>query len=236
MKAIKRQFSVLWDSLMYEIVLIIGSGLIGAVLFQIIMRTDKSITSYVSLGTLIGCMIAVIYTFIMSAGMPIYFNLEVSMGCTRKEFFLTYFAVCVMENIFALIFLAILCRIENTIYARVYPALSGKINLLPYLFKFGIPAAIGLVIVGGLCGTLVMRFGKKAFWIIWGLWMVGGIAIPQIHEAQTEAPNSVFGIIGNKAMGMFRGIPGNIWIFAAVIFCLVSFAVNFYLIRKQQVA
>lgn len=236
MKAIKRQFLILWDSLMFEIVLMIGSSLIGAVLFQIIVRADKSVTSYFALGTFIGCMMLIIYAFVMAAGVAVYFNTEVSMGCTRKEFFMSYFAVCVIGNIFAVILLVLICRAETTIYDRIYPALGREIDLLPYLLRFGIPAAIGLVVVGVLCGTLVMRFGKKAFWIIWGLWMFGCLGIPRIHEATDEAPKSVFGMIGNKAMGMFRGIPVNIWIFAAVAFCLVSFVISFHIIRKQQVA
>ncbi len=235
MKAMKRQISVLWDSFLYEIVAVLIGSLFGTILLRFIVAADKTVESYFTLGTVLGCVVMLIYTFVIAVSIPSYFNMEVSMGSTRKEFFWSYFIVCVLENMLLVCLLALICMAENAVCMRIYPTLGKEVDLLPYLLKFGVPASAALTIVGILCGALVMRFGKKAFWALWMLWMVCWIGGPRIHESMTEAPHSVFGIMG-RAIREFAGIiPGNAWILCGVLCCAAGFAVSFCLIRRQQV-
>lgn len=235
-KSIKKQFKILWDSLLWEVVFVLGSSLIGfLVMYVLLLYPDKETVSYFPLGTVLGCLVSAIYCFTMAVGMQTYFNIEISMGCTRKEFFWSYFAVTVIGNIFCILFLMGICTVENTIYAAAYPNLRNEINIIPYLFKFGIPAAAGVSMIGVFCCALLMKFGRKAFWILWFLWMFSFLGLPRIADAVEEAPHSIFGQIGSVAAGIMRSVPGNIWFMVVAMLCLVSFALSFLFIRKQQV-
>ena len=117
----------------------------------------------------------------------------------------------------------------------IYPDVEKEMELLPWLLKAGIAAALALATAGAFCGALVLRFGKKAFWGLWFLWMFGFLGVPAISDAVEEAPESFFGMLGQQASEIFRRMPVNAWLLlgaAAVLLCIGG---SWLLLRKQQV-
>lgn len=236
LEAVKKQFCIQWDALVLGIFVTLCGSLFGMILFYLVAHFDKDVTTYFQLGALIGMLFSGMYSILMvTAQMQFYFNLEVSMGCIRKHFFFSFFLLSFLENLVSVVLLIAIAYGENALYAAWYPALEKEYDFIPLLQKAGVLAALAIPMVAGLCGALILRYGRKARWTFWGVWMIGCIGIPRIIEAAIHAPNSLFGILGNSIIKMVRAVPANVWIGAVSVFCLACFAVSFLFIRKQAV-
>lgn len=234
--SIKKQLLIQWDAWVLGIAILCAGGVFGMILLSVIMRFDKEATSYFPVGTLIAALICGLYSILTVIGQTlVYFNMEVSMGSTRKQFFVSTFVVNVLENVSFVLMLVAICAAENALYAVWYAGMENEINLLPYLIRYGIGAALALLMISGFCGALILRYGAKAGWTFWVVWMVGCIGLPRVIEAADEAPNSFFGIIGNNLAGLMQRVPWNIWLCLVVIISLGCFAASYLLIRKQAV-
>lgn len=237
-KALKQQLWVLGDDIITGYVLLFGGYLLGIILMQIILHTDKSVDTYFFIGTLCGIIGFCFYSLIVAAtGFQQKFNIEISMGCTRRKFFLSYLTVSVLSNLLGVPLVLGLCRAENALYAFLYPqmTLEGEIDFLYYIVKIGFPAAFVFTIAGTFCGSMLLRFGRRAFWVFWAIWMVACIGGPQIHDAVTEAPNSLLGRLGGIMFRFVRTVPKNVWLMAAVISCILCLLISYLVVRKQQV-
>lgn len=232
---IKKQFSIQWRDWILMLAFEAGAFLFGFILFSVIMRfSDES--TYFAMGTVMGAMMALIFSVVQSlSGMQIYFNVEISMGMTRKQFLVSYLMTCFCANILNMVLLVGLNALENTLLRTIYAGLTEEINFLPYLIRWAFPAAVLLAVYGGFCGTLLLRFGRKAFWIMWVLWMFGCLGIPKISDAVTENPESVYGKIGVFLGDVLRGISPNVWITAACVLGIGAFAGMWIILRKQEV-
>lgn len=92
-----------------------------------------------------------------------------------------------------------------------------------------------IIFLCGFMGTLILRYGKKAFWVFWVIWMFCFIVLPRIHDAAEEAPASLFGRIGNAVIGTFTGMTLNVIIGIAAVLSILSLAGSWMYLRKQQV-
>lgn len=234
-KSLKQQLCVLWKTEIWEFGLILGGCLFGVILLRIIIWADKSVNTYFQMGTIMGSLMGIIWGIAMGASLYMYYNTEISMGCIRKNFFLSYFLVNVLTNLLGVLLLLGLCKAESALYARWFPNLQSEMDIFPYVLKFGVPGAVALSVIAMFIGTISLRFGRKGFWVIWALWMILCIGGPRISDAATEAPDSFFGILGKCIIKAGKAVPGNIWVLLAVMVCLVCFIGSFLMIRKQQV-
>lgn len=236
LEAIKKQIRVQWDAWVLGIVIVLVGVLFGIILLGLVVRFDEDTTTCFQLGTLMGMILAVFYSGLVVIGlMQFYFNLEVSMRCTRKEFFVSYFVLSFLENLVNLVILIGVAIGENKLYPVFYPALDCEYNFLPVLLKAGVPAALAVPMVAGLCGALILRYGKKAGWTFWGVWMFACIGGPKILDASVDAPDSLFGRLGNGIMRMVQTVPIAAWIGIAAVFSIGCLIASYLLIRKQAV-
>ena len=234
--AFKKQIKVLWPDWLSVTALIFGFYIVGDILCQIIMRTDKDVNSYFAAGTVVGgCVAALFIVLLLAVEVSVHFNLEISMGFTRKYFWASYFTVSFAGCILNVAFLAVLNAVENSFLKMLYPGWENEIDFQPYLLKWGLLAALILAVAGCLCGILIMRFGRKAFWTLWALWMIGFLGVPRIADAVESAPNSLFGKIGNAAAGFAGSIPLQNWVVFAIVASVAGLAASYILIRRQQV-
>ncbi|MDD3795678.1 MAG: hypothetical protein PHE06_06875 [Lachnospiraceae bacterium] len=235
-QVIKRQFVVQWKDWMWGMGSVGGISLIVFCVIQLIVHfTDMSYQQFVSIGTTFGCVVAVFYALVIEIQVGYYFNLEISMGCTRKHFFLAFYLVNLVFGLLTLVLLSAICMAEMGLNRLLHPGVESMFNILPHFPSIGIGVAAALPMVCGFAGALNMRFGKKAFWVLWGIWMFAWIGIPQISEAAENAPGSIFGRIGNGVSALLKMVPGNIWIVLAVTSSLACFAGSFLILRKQAV-
>lgn len=236
--ALKKQFRVLMDEIIFFYLLILGGSLIGIVLLQILIRVDGSIDTYFPLGTLLGAIVFCIYAFLVTVtGFRQYFNMEISMGCTRKNFFFSYFAVSVLSNLAGVLLVLVIGRAEGMLYTVLYPymAMDKEIDILSYIGRFGIPVSLAIAMVGVFCSAMILRFGRKAFWVFWMIWMIGCIGGPQIQNAAADSPNSLLGMLGSMVLRGIRAVPGNVWAILVTMFCAVCLLISYLIVRKQQV-
>lgn len=232
----KRQMRVVWRDWIWSFLLIFGVELFGAVLFYIIYRTDGEITGYFALGTMMAAIIAAIYAGLMiMLQVSICFNLEVSMGCTRKHFFVSYYLVSFVELLLNWGLMILLNVIDRRLSRWMYPELTEEVNYFPYLLKWELPVTAGIVTLGVFCGAVLMRFGKKAFWVLWCLWMILCIGGPRVWNAVEDAPGSVFGRIGTGIGMIVKAVPTDTWIGSILCISLLGAVAAYLLLKRQQV-
>lgn len=233
-EAVKRQIRVQWRDWVWTLAAVLVAWLSGIVILNIMMEEEG--TSYLALGTLMAGMIGGIVSALAGViSIGIHFNIQVAMGCTRKKFFASYYLMSCVMNLLLVLFLFLLCAAETMLYENIYPGIEREVDMFYWLIRAGIPAALAIPVVGNLCGALVMRFGKAAYWGLWFVWMFGFLGIPRIHEAMEEAPESFFGVLGRQVSQAVLSVPANFWILVYIAGVLLCLAVSWGMFRKQQV-
>ncbi len=233
-KAIKRQIYV-QRKIFAEIAgIMLGFWVFGAAALAIAMHFIEE-KAYFPLGSCCALMATgIMMMFFMFAEVVVYFDVELSMGSTRKEFFVSHFALSLLAiaEVFALTVL--LCKVEEALNRIQYAGADVGMELLPYLLRLGIPIIVLLVIVADLVGAFFLRFGKLVLAATWIAWMFLCIGVPRIHDAAEEAPRSFWGRIGNAVGRLVGGIPGYLqWILLAAV-CAAGIAGTWAILRRQQ--
>ena len=233
LQAVKRQFRVQWRNWTVNYILAVILGIAGVMLFFIIMMLDREGNKYFTPGTLSGCMcvtmICILSGIIL---MKESFNLEVSMGCTRSRFFVSFYVVSLMGVLLCVPLLLLIYLAEKMLYSSVFPDFVSTVDLFPYILKIGSLAAVVIPMISVLGGALLLRFGRKAFWGIWAVWMTGSLGIPHILDLAKETPDSAWG----GFISILHMVSGNAWFLIAGLTGLTSIAVAYLIIRKQQVS
>ncbi len=149
----------------------------------------------VNLGVLFGLLFVGFYLLIDNVSyVGKAFGYAVGLGRTRQSFIFGYYvselAVAAVSCVLAWLYH---CG-ETALYRAVFPE---KINV-PFLKhimapQILLPAGVIVTVLGIFFGVLLMKNGKKAFWVLWGIWMFASLGLPRIAEAGAENPDSVFG-------------------------------------------
>lgn len=233
----KRQNHVLWRDWAMEVGLIAGMGVFGIVLYQIILTLAKSARdAYVPLGTILAGFTATIFVFaLIMTQFSIYFNIQISMGCTRKRFFVSFFAGSLFWSLAGYVTVLLVCLAENALNGSLHPQIPVKVNVFPYILRWGAPVMLLLTAVSVLLGAVLLRFGRRAYWIMFALWMILCIGFPRVMEAVDEAPDSVFGKLGNGIIDFVLSVPAGTWGIVMAAAVAAGLAGAYVLIRRQQV-
>ncbi len=238
-KNLKRQYTVMADNWNLSFAIVIGSWLFGQGLLWILIHVlGKEAKEMVPVGLLFAIVIPVFYIVtMMLVSLSQYFNLEVAMGSTRKQFFLSWYAVNLIGILLNYLVLLLLAQAEAFVSRTLYRDLDLEqtIDFLPFLLRYGVIVSIGVVICASFMGAFIMRLGKTGRYILLALWMVLCIGGPQIVEAVKDAPDSVFGRIGRMIAAITGLLPGKTWAGIAVILCVPAFVGTWGLLRRQQV-
>ena len=233
-KAIKRQIYVQREIFAVIAGIMLGCWVLGAAALAIAMYFIKE-KVYFPLGVSCALVaIGVMMLFFVFGEVVVYFNVELSMGSSRKEFFVSHLVVALLAVAEIFVLTAVLCTAEE-ILNRIQCAGGETVKLLPELIRFGIPIIVLLVIVAGLVGALFLCFGRPVLAAAWIAWMFLCIGVPRIHDAAAEVPDSFWGRIGNAIGRLIGGIPGYLqWALFAVV-CAVGIAGTWAILRRQQV-
>lgn len=234
---IRKQFLIQKNDLIGGALLAAGAGLLGILLLQIIyyVKPDAA-TEYVPLGTILAGFGAAIFAvaFIM-VQLSMYFRLVVSMGGVRKYFLWAFLAVSLVQTfvIYGVVLLIHLC--DQFLNRGRYPEMKVVVDVWPYLLKWGVPVIVFVVIGSTFLGALGMHFGKYAYGVLWVVWITLCLIFPRVMGAREEAPDSVFGRLGNAAVDFCSGIPGNLWTAAFLLFCAAAMLGTCRILRKSSV-
>ena len=125
-----------------------------------------------------------------------------------------------------------LCWVDNKTNAYLYPAFSSEADILPWILKYGMPLAAGLMLAGILAGTIILKFGRKAGWTLWAIWMIGCFTLPRLMDA---APHSPAYKVRTAIQHFIQLFPSFIWVGAAAAAMILCVIISWLLLRKQQV-
>lgn len=101
------------------------------------------------------------------------FDLMLRYGRTRKTAIASTVALILAQSYFSFALAFVLGEIDRLIaggWLRLFHLREIEINgSIPLPVLLALP--LGIVVVSLGAGTLLQRFGRKAFWVLWGLWM-----------------------------------------------------------------
>lgn len=231
-----------WD----ELVLYLGVGLFGAVFGEIIlallayMESEDPIKRVFRLGTIFA-IVAMLFTQLLFGifGLGQWFNYQVAFGVTRKKFICCDVLVSLIWSLATVLFAGVLYVAEGGLL-KVFFAAYPENNILESL-HLSPGMLVTVILLGLVCltalkemlGSLVMRFGNKAFWVIWAIWML--ICILPARIQRMDEGNLLSKIFAGIARWISQ-VPAAAWGAAGIVFAVAAFAVTWIIIRKQAVA
>jgi len=193
----------------------------------------------IPLGFIIG--IGVVFCCVYFAGMSFFaqdFNLALKMGETRKEFLFPYLLFTAGELACCCLYNILLIQIETAV---IWIAGLGKAGGIKGLEFYGVSLLfvyfmliIYAVSIEAVFGALFVKFGKKAFWALWCIWMFVCIGGSRIAEWSAHHQESLFYKIGSSLFsGITRNEPGTY--LRGILFLAAAIGISWILLRKEAV-
>ena len=235
-QAIEKQFRVQWREWLGVNEIILAAGLFGMVLLAIITRVTGERESGFALGAALAGIAAAFISFLyVAVQVSLRFDLQISLGFTRKQFLFSWFVVEIAQSILAAGLVILFCLAENKLYPFLYPGMRIDVNFLPWILRYGLLAAVALPVLGSFCGVLVQHFGKPAFWALWVFWMGGWLGVPRILSASRNMSESFLGKIGGELNRILEAVPVNGWAGLAAAAAIVAAILTWRILMKQRV-
>lgn len=221
MNAIKREFKLHWrtDAILYAIYWGVFTLMVGVVF--LIMNLTGSET-YAEMGCFISSMFALILLLLRFVFWgPYNFNMAVSMGRTRTSAMLANAAhSAVLTTLFA-VSLWLFHLIEKHLYSTLYPTLENEISFVNIVSPGSLVLiAAALWAVTFVLGAMITRYGKKAWWVVWAIWMFCCLILPRLMDGNSDDASilsrAVHGIF-TAVTGLLGSIAPAVWIAIAVL-------------------
>lgn len=212
-KEIKRQAYLNRKDPLVGLAVCAAMGLIFSILSVVLFRTDED-AAY--LGTILFMVAACVMGLLQSiSAFGTIFNLALKMGAVRRQ----YLAAALVVN-WAGCFVTLLASyvwrlVDKLLFAAVGIAEGASLPV-------GVLAMLGIslvaVVVGGWIGALLQRYGKVAFWILWVVWVFGGLSMSRIaHMLETENPGPLARVLQAVARALHSLPPVLLWLLPVVI-------------------
>lgn len=177
LRSIKREFLLNRNSLWQSLALLGGGWLFGlALLLGIVWLADE--TELVPLGTifagLVLVFIGVLYSiYYFACG----YEQALTMSCTRRRFLVGIFVTTCLQLLCLIVAVLALSALELGIFRLFFRGYTLDLGPLapPMLARFAwVPlAAVPAVVCAGMfLGACVQRWGRRALWLLWGLYMI----------------------------------------------------------------
>ena len=197
-KSIGREFSVNRDALWQSELILAGACLFGEVLTFCIWRFSGAEPEFIPLGLILTAGAALVCALIFPA---YYFSCgyeqALALGCTRGRF-LAGETVLSLVHILLLMATAGLGALADLGFYRVfYPQAYQGVDWRDFRIDASFLAIAALGALPLLCfglsfGAALQRWGKRAFWVLWGGFMalsyLGG---PMVHMMKNSSENSL---------------------------------------------
>lgn len=224
------------DELALYVIFDFGGFLFGSLLLMLITYFQSSEPDYTAfrMGTVMAwivfCFVSVMVGMFSMTG---YFNWHVGFGKTRKSFFICDIITELCWNLLNVVVIWGLSIAEGGILKLFYGSYrEGAKELWGMWLVWMLPVfAIALTVVRELTGTLVMHFGKKVFWIMWGLWMFVCLVPGKIDADKKGAIAKMAG----RIKVWMSGMSITDWTITGIVLVLLMLIVSWLLMRKQAV-
>lgn len=220
--------------------IILLGGILGTVIFELIMRLEEvhsdDPTTF-EMAFLFGLLCYVINFFVRNiSSMGQNFNNTIGMGRTRRNFFIGYTLSCLINSVISVVSLFIIYLTEQWrlhTWWSAYPCETSFGSFLtPGIFCF---AVILLAILQEFIGFAILRFGRKAFWVLWVIWMLSFTGGPRIIDDVQEGRNTPLADFGRFLIDAGSKVPAALWFVIVGVIGLVLFMISYVGFKHQQV-
>lgn len=208
-----------------------GGYVFGIIVMMIILANTVE-KECVTLGMLIGMIILVFMHFFgITFSFVGEFNMALSMGATRKSFVGSYALFNMVELAGLELLLFVLGKIELALISVIYPQCEIILDVTQYFqWKYLLAVIVGMTVVELFLGAVILRFGMKAFWVVWAIWMFLTLVPAKLSENEVMAAKM-------HQLGEQIGLENIVqYLFAAGVVAAVIMAVlGWNFLKKQRV-
>lgn len=207
-------------------------GYVFGIIVMMIIRANSVEKECVTLGMLIGMIILVFMHFFgITFSFVGEFNMALSMGATRKSFVGSYALFNMVELAGLELLLFVLGKIELALISVIYPQCEIILDVTQYFqWKYLLAVIVGMTVVELFLGAVILRFGMKAFWVVWAIWMFLTLVPVKLSENEVMAAKM-------HQLGEQIGLENIVqYLFAAGVVAAVIMAVlGWNFLKKQRV-
>ena len=207
-------------------------GYVFGIIVMMIIRANTVEKECVTLGMLIGMIILVFMHFFgITFSFVGEFNMALSMGATRKSFVGSYALFNMVELAGLELLLFVLGKIELALISVIYPQCEIILDVTQYFqWKYLLAVIVGMTVVELFLGAVILRFGMKAFWVVWAIWMFLTLVPAKLSENEVIAAKM-------HQLGEQIGLENIVqYLFAAGVVAAVIMAVlGWNFLKKQRV-
>lgn len=215
-------------------VVMIAGGVIDYFLYS-----GSTSETVVEIGIIMAIASYVLYELIFEGiGLGQIFNNSLAMGVTRKRLFPSYVILCIMKNTIGLLVIIVLGAAERFYCRRAFPD-NVKEDVYMMLFTGrGLFITISLMflvsIIAVFVGALILRFGKKAFWPLWAVWMMAYL-LPGKLGKMIDPDGEISNMLGkNVHMFLNADVFVPVWSIIFLALCGVFYLITYKVIIKKQ--
>lgn len=235
MNALKKEFCVVKYNFLQMVLITLGIYVLGtAVSIGIVRLTDS--TEYISVGLILAFVGSFICALVAGAQLYVGFDMAVGMSVSRKRYFATSYT---SNYVLILVCFAVtgVLAIFDKFFAKVVAPTAEYImdvSALGFVNYILLALFVSIVLTAGamFVGALLHKWGKKAFWTLWVLWMVACIGLPQIADRQKNNP--IFIAIGNFFSQLFQMRAWQ-WCTLSVVSAGLLTVISWLVLRKEKV-
>lgn len=232
----RQQAALKFDELVMSLLLALAGAVIGTVIMGIVLWREPD-AGFFPIGTVLGMMLSLIVV-VFSTADNMAPRAALSMGCTRKQFFIGDLCLTLAELLLILLVLAGISFAEEWLFAGRMAATEESVTgaeIREILCQKGIWAAMGLTALVTFIRSMILRYEKRAFWVFWVVWMFGCIGGPRIIDAVEEAPDSLFGRLGNAVIMLAGRFSAAGWLGIGALASAVLLVIAFCTMRRLPV-
>ena len=218
--------------LMIMLLILNVCGIIGMGLMPVLRYVDEEIP-FLALGAILMVVLWLLINLCLSLfSYQNTFDLIVSMGCRRKDFIISQIITVYINMLFELGVIGFIYLIEKMLYRFVYSA-YGIDDITSYLWKPKMIWILFMLIPACrlLVGALILKYKKKAFWILWAIWMVCSLGCGRFITYLLENQQSWIVVVITNVMNMSIGVQ----MLFALVLTSAMLAVTYFLSRKHAV-
>ena len=218
--------------LMIMLLILNVCGIIGMGLMPVLRYVDEEIP-FLALGAILMVELWLLINLCLSLfSYQNTFDLIVSMGCRRKDFIISQIITVYINMLFELGVIGFIYLIEKMLYRFVYSA-YGIDDITSYLWKPKMIWILFMLIPACrlLVGALILKYKKKAFWILWAIWMVCSLGCGRFITYLLENQQSWIMVGITNVMNMSTGVQ----VFFVLMSTSVMLVVTYFLLRKHAV-
>lgn len=220
----------------YLFFLMIGF-IFGNILLAGLTFLDAMDNTIFPLGSILALSVGIMIPVIMGIfNLTQLFSLEVSFGVSRKRFFIYDVLVSLMINAVMAVMVIVLNIVEIEAHKLLYSSYQQDSYVLFYkLIPWFVMGVIGVTVLREFVGALILKFGQKAYVVIWVSTMMIGLILQRIANYAHEHKSGMIVDLYNSISDFFLNMDMAGYAIIGAVFTIVTLGISWLIIRKQAV-